>query len=216
VVTADLGSPGRKRRFLQLRLRTLFVGMGVTAIWLGWYVNSATRQREAVRPVLARGGIIEYDYQYDAVRGWRVPTGKPSRPVWLQRLLGDDYFHDVVTVGMDVDQSGHDLVPTDDDLTHLEGLHELRFLYLGGGRITDDGLELLKNLTGLRMLILWGNPITGEGLKHLCQLKKLRHLDLGNTSVTDDHLIHLKHLTGLERIDLWTIHSFLVHFLCML
>lgn len=115
MVTADLGSAARKRRFLQFRLRTLIVGTGVIAIWLGWYVNSATRQREAVRPDLARGGTIEYDYQYDAVRGWRVPTGKPSRPVWLQRLLGDDYFHDVVTVGMDVDQSDHDVVPTDDD-----------------------------------------------------------------------------------------------------
>ncbi len=202
MVTADLGGPRRKRRWVKFSLRSFFVGVGVVAVWLGWCVNSATRQQQAVRAILARNGTIEYDYQYDADRHRRLPQGKPSYPDWLQRLLGDDYFHDVVMVGLDVDEAGHGVEPTDADLVHLKGLRHLKLLYLDGGHITDDGLKHLQNLTELRMLVLGINPIKGEGLKHLSRLRNLQHLDLSRTQVTDDHLISLKNLIGLERIDL--------------
>ena len=177
-------------------------------MWRSWRYgsvvscNSARRQEQAVRAIFAHGGTIEYDYECDATTDRRLPKGKPSRPLWLRRLLGDDYFHDVVMVGMDVDEAGHDLGATDDDLVHLECLRQLRLLYLGGGRITDDGLQHLQNLTELRLLVLWKNPISGEGLKHLGRLRKLRHLDLSKTAVTDDKLTELKNQTHLERIDL--------------
>jgi hypothetical protein len=195
-------TPSRgKRRWVQFSLRTFVVVVGLIAVWLGWLVNSATRQREAVRAILARGGTIAYDYQYDA-RGRRLPNGKPSRPVWLQRILDDNYFHQVVLVGLDVDEVGNGVAPTDEDLVHIERLPKLRFLYLGGGSISDDGLRHLQNLTDLHLLVLWANPISGEGLGHLRHLKKLRHLDLSQTLVTDDKLKCLEFLTGLERIDL--------------
>jgi hypothetical protein len=168
-----------------------------SACGLGWIVHQAREQKLAVQAILARGGMVEYDYQYDAARHRRLPNGKPWRPVWLQKVLGDEYFHSVACAGLDL---GH--VPTDADLVHFAKLRRLKLLYLGGGRITDDGLIALKDLTELRLLILWGNPISGDGLKHLRGLKKLRHLDLANTHVTDSRLVDLRDLTGLERIDL--------------
>jgi internalin A len=168
-----------------------------SACGLGWVVHQAREQRLAVEAILARGGMVEYDYQYDAARNRRLPNGKPWRPVWLQKVLGDEYFHSVACAGLD---EGH--VATDADLVHFAKLRRLKLLYLGGGRITDDGLKELKDLTELRLLILWRNPISGDGLKHLRGLRELRHLDLADTQVTDSRLVELKNMTGLERIDL--------------
>jgi hypothetical protein len=161
-----------------------------SACGLGWVVHQAREQRLAVRAILARGGMVEYDYQYDAARNRRLPMGKPWRPIWLERVLGDEYLHSVVCAGLDGEHAA-----TDADLVHFARLRRLKLLFLGGGRITDDGLKELKDLTDLRLLILWGNPISGDGLKYLRGLKELRHLDLARTRVTDDRLVDLKNLT---------------------
>jgi hypothetical protein len=166
-----------------------------SACGLGWVVSQTREQWLAVRAIVARGGTVGYDYKYDSARNRRLPNGTPWRPVWLQKMLGDEYFHNVVCVGLDE-------VATDADLVHVARLRHLKLLYLGGGRVTDDGLKHLQKLTDLRLLILWGNPISGDGLKYLRGLKKLRHLDLSRTQVTDSQLIGLRNLTGLERIDL--------------
>jgi hypothetical protein len=173
----------------------LLLLVAASASALGWIVHRAREQRLAVRAILARGGVVEYDFQYDAVRDRRLATGRPWEPAWLQQLLGEEYFHNVVCVGLD-------RVARDQDLAHVARLRHVKLLYLGGGRITDNGLKHLEDLTDLRLLILWGNPISGEGLKHLRHLKQLRHLDLQSSKVSDSRLIGLRDLTGLERIDL--------------
>jgi hypothetical protein len=169
----------------------------------GWYLHLVRKQRSAVHAIRARSRIVDYDYRFDAIRERRHPNGKSWCPNWLRQfVVGDDFFHNAVMAGLDVDKSGQRTRPTDADLAHFAGLRHLKLQYLGGGGITDAGLEHLKNLTDLRLLILWGNPISGAGLKHLRSLGKLRHLDLNNSAVSDDQLTHLKYLTGLERIDL--------------
>ncbi len=169
--------------------------IAVSACGLGWVVHRAREERLAVQAILAQGGTVEYDYQYDAATNRRIPQGKTWRPVWLQKALGDEYFHNVVCVGLD-----H--VATDANLVHIARLTHLKLLYLGEGRITDQGLKHLENLTDLRLLIVSGSPISGDGLEHLRRLRKLKHLDLGRTEVTDSRLIGLRNLAGLERIDL--------------
>ena len=171
----------------RISVRALMGLVLVIGVGLGWYIHKTQEQRSAVQAILARNGIVEYDYKYDAAGNRRLPNGKSWSPVWLQKVLGDDNFvHHAAVVGLDMDKAGNRVDPTDADLAHLERLRHIKVLYLGGGRITDDGLGHLKNLTELRMLIAWGNPISGAGLKHLRGLKQLRHLDLSNTAVTDE------------------------------
>ena len=202
-IPGDRQNPPRRRFRVRISLRALMVLVLVIAIGLGWHIHQAREQRLAVQAILARGGIVEYDYRYDAARDRRLPNGKSWCPVWLQNAIGDDnFFHNVGVAGLDFDTSGRSVRPTDADLVHLERLRHLKLLYLHGGSITDNGIEHLKNMTDLRMLVLSGNPISGAGLKHLRDLGNMRHLDLNNTAVTDDQLICLKDLTGLERIDL--------------
>jgi hypothetical protein len=180
----------------RLSIRVMMLLIVLLSCGLGWVVHRARVKRRAVQAILARGGLVEFDYQYDTRRDRRNSRGESWWPEWLRRSLGDEYFHDVVCVGMERN-------PTDADLALLEDLGHVRLLYLGsgGGRITDDGLRHLGKLTDLRMLILWGNPITGDGLEHLRDLKQLRHLDLSSTRIEDDRLSGLRGLTALERID---------------
>ena len=120
-----------------------------SACGLGWIVRSAREQRLAVEAILVRGGMVEYDYKYDHVRNRRLPKGESWRPIWLQRLLGDEYFHSVVCVGLDTSCNA-----TDEDLVQIARLRRLKLLYLGGGRITDNGLAKLEGLTELQLLTL--------------------------------------------------------------
>ncbi len=101
------------------------------ACGLGWVVSQTREQWLAVRAIVTRGDIVEYDYKYDSARNRRLPNGTPWRPVWLQKVLGDDYFHNVVGVSLDD-------VATDADLVHVAQLRHVKLLYLGGGRVTDD------------------------------------------------------------------------------
>ena len=140
-----------RRRWLQFRLRTLIIVIGLTGLWLGWWANSATRQRQAVRAILDLGGSVSYDYQFTPGTLRRVPEAMSPRPQWMQWLLDDNYFHNAVAAGLDE----HRRAITDMDLICFEkGVPHLRALYLGGNRITDAGLEHLKNLKELEYLVL--------------------------------------------------------------
>ena len=122
----ELLSPKSWRHRFRVSVRTMMILVLALGAGLGWIVHRAREQRLAVRAILARGGMVEYDYQYDAVRDRRLPTGRPWEPAWLQQLLGDDYFHTVVCVGLD-------RVAEDADLAHVARLRHVKLLYLGGG-----------------------------------------------------------------------------------
>ena len=199
----SLSPPKRwwKRLPARLSVRALMLLILAAACGLGWIVHRARVQRSAVQAILARGGMVEYDYQFGAAKNRSLSTGTTSWPNWLREVLGDDYFHSVVNAGIDrID--GRGTGATDEDLLLFAKLGRLKYLYLGGGRITDDGLGSLKDLTDLQLLVLWGNPIKGDGLERLRNLTNLKHLDLSSTEVTDHRLIGLKHLIGLERLDI--------------
>ena len=76
---------------------------------------------------------------------------------------------------------------TDKGLANLEGLSELRFLYIGYSSITDQGLTHLKGLKNLEKLgFSHGKAdITDAGLEHLKGLNHLSELRLGAAKVTD-------------------------------
>lgn len=55
----------------------------------------------------------------------------------------------------------------------------------GSSSVTDDGLTHLKRLTQLRTLTLANLDVTEDGLRHLTDLKKLEHLELRRSKVKD-------------------------------
>ena len=166
--------PKPNRRRFQFRLRTLMVFVTLCAIacsWLTTWVRRAERQRKAVEAIRAANGLVKYDYEYDA-DGKAIKSPEPPGPAWLLNMLGVDFFSDVEFVSFFFTDA------TDDDLEHLEGLSDLRELWLAHTQVTDRGLEHLRELTNLQELYLWRTRVTDAGLEHLrglTMLQALRH-----------------------------------------
>ncbi len=179
------GPRANPSRFLQFRLRTLFVLLTAVALWLGWQVRQAERQRRAVQAILDVGGIVEYDFESSAANGWR--------PAWVRRLIGNDLLHDVVSVQFDgarmmVELRRYDL-PTKEQfalaLSHLGDLPALERLELGIMLpLTDADLANVAALAELRELTIYAQQVTDAGLEHLASLRRLEQFHIDSASVT--------------------------------
>jgi internalin A len=90
---------------------------------------------------------------------------------------------------------------TGDGLSHIRELRQLERLVLYGVNMTDDSLSALEGLTELRELSIAGG-VTDAGLKHLAPLTKLRHLDFQEATIAGDGLNHLQRMATLEELNL--------------
>jgi uncharacterized membrane protein len=82
----------------------------------------------------------------------------------------------------------------------------LRWLDLGGTRITDAGLAQLAGFPNLSRLHLERTALTDAGLTALTGLAQLEYLDLYGTAVTDGGLEQLQRLPRLKQLYLWETH----------
>jgi hypothetical protein len=207
-----------KRRWAQFRLMTLFAV--VTALcaalaWLGVRMDHKRRERAAIK---AFGVSPAYDWQ----KGNWTEEERPG-PAWLRRLLGDDFFGDVVlfetSVSVDDESSQHlKALPalkrldlgcskiTDQGAANLAYLRKLTSLDLSDTYVTDDTLAVIARLATLETLNLNGAAITDAGLVHIERLKNLSNLNLARTKVTDAGLVHLRRLPLLSRLSLSATH----------
>jgi hypothetical protein len=196
------GELARFARFFQFRLRTLFVLLGVIALWLGWQVRQAERQQRAVAAIVAAGGVVEYDFESAGTNWWR--------PAWIRRLMGDDFLHDVVAVRFDgarlmVEERRYDR-PTDERfvaaLARLADLPGLERLELGIMLpLQDEDLKHIADLSHLRALIIYALQITDTGLEQLSALRQLQFLNVDYTSVTEEGVERLRRALPECRIE---------------
>jgi len=74
---------------------------------LGWVVNGARVQRDAVAAIRSSGGTVYYNWElnvrnYKYGKTYRVNSkGRPMWPGWLVSRLGPDYFGHVVRVELE-------------------------------------------------------------------------------------------------------------------
>jgi Leucine-rich repeat (LRR) protein len=174
--------PKRKRRWFQYSIRSLLLLTTVLAVWLAVQVNRAHRQKLAVSTIMHAGGKIAYDHEM-LTREHPQPT-EPPGPLWLRRILGDEYFLRPAAVECtDVDS---------EIVEQLGNCPTLRYVTLSGGTIVDEDLSHIARLADLEQLRLEDVAITDAGLKHLFSLKKLKTLALNHTNVTGAGLEQLK------------------------
>lgn len=93
---------------------------------------------------------------------------------------------------------------TDAGVKHLAGLKRLENVHLSNGGLGDGTLEVLSTLPNLKAMSLQGNAFTNEGLAHLVGMEQLESLwvGLGKGEITDAGLVHLEGLTNLKTLDL--------------
>ncbi len=123
-------------------------------------MEHAGKQRAVVEEIENMGGLVWYDYQFDADGIPSTEGQAPPGPAWLRRLLGDDFFVNVTK--LDLTQT--DI--TDAELKHLEALTDLQSLSLGDS-ITNTGLEHLRGLSQLHTLNLRATKITDVAVNDL-------------------------------------------------
>jgi len=157
-------------------------------------MRQAERQRKAVEAIRKEGQVY-YDYEIGEST-WPV-KGKPPVPSWLRKLVGDDFFSDVVAVGPAFPINADDVLSE-----HVSGLTALVRLNLAHAQVTDAGLEHLNGLTRLEHLVLSGTQITDAGLQYLKGLTSLECLCLDRTQIGDIRLEHLEGMTNLVLLDL--------------
>jgi hypothetical protein len=187
----------RKPRRLALSLKMLMVLMLPVAVWLGWVTNKARRQREAVEVIKRYGGAVGYDVHAD---GKPTPGRQPWSPLWLRRLVGDDYFREV-TVYRSAGPWGKSSSSHARVMPYLRDLTGLRILGIGQGQTSDAGLSNIRGLTNLEELYLRdAGELTDAGLANLAGMRRLKILYVAGAKITDASLAHLRGLTGLEEL----------------
>lgn len=114
---------------MRLSTRGLIVVIVLIAVWLGWLVNNAHTQRDAVAALRKAGALVAYNFELSEL-------GVAHWPKWLVNQIGIDYFSAVYEVSLGVDGCDVDMV----HLEHLTQLEELRLILC---RVTDAGLRHL-------------------------------------------------------------------------
>jgi hypothetical protein len=76
---------------MRFSLSTLLLLITIFGVWLGFRTNRARSQRRAVAAIRQAGGIVIYDYED------KSPVLDPN---WAERLVGPDFFHNVVYVDL--------------------------------------------------------------------------------------------------------------------
>ena len=94
----DRTRPGARPWWANIRfsLRVLILVVLTVGGGLGWVVNQARIQRDAVTAIQKAGGVCLYDWDFR--KGAPNPNGTPMAPRWLVDRLGVDYFGHVVSV----------------------------------------------------------------------------------------------------------------------
>lgn len=179
------------QRWFKFRISTMLLLTGILGIWLGVVANRAKDERQGTAAIRDAGGSVKFDYQY-ADDGEFIRNAKPPAPEVIRKAIGEEYFTNVVEAEANTQQF------TNQDLSQLKGLKELRSLRIFETDVTDEGIRSLEALKRLEVVDLRNNDVTDAGLAILGKFTSLKKLLISGTNVTDEGVAHLSELHNLE------------------
>jgi hypothetical protein len=182
-------TPPPRKRLRGLSVRMLMLVVLVVGGWLGWVCYRARVQREAVAAIMAAGGEVYYDWEWDSATLCTKP--RSPCPGSLRRLLGPGFFEEVAVVYFD-------RIANENLLLHIGRLRQVQALGLLNSNVTNAGMAYVGAITTLHVLELEGTEVTDEGVKHLGRLTGLQWVNLRRTRITDAGLATIGRLTNLE------------------
>jgi hypothetical protein len=158
--------------------------------WFAWEMQRARLQREAMEAIVEAGGKAYYDFYpwspLDILFGPLEPPAQPATSAWLRKLLGDDFFCEVVRVHCRGTEFG------DNDARYLKGLTNVECLWLNDTHITDEALGHLQGMTKLQELRLHRTQISDKSIEYLKRITQLESLWVGETKVTEQGISELR------------------------
>lgn len=204
---ADEPNKRAPRRWgLRFSMRSLLIAVTIFCVALGWRLNRARQQREAVKAIKEAGGWVYYDYQtYDPNTAEFDLKAEPWEPEWLRESVGIDFWHDVIGLNMSYHEEGgkrRDNKQSPVNISgHLARLPRLKFLALTKHSVDDAGMQYVSRLKELEALFYWdADGVTDVGARHLASCPRLSYLFLESTDIGDAGLQSLAKLEGLEAL----------------
>lgn len=182
-----------RRQFLRFSVGTLMLIVSVFCVWLGYLVNQANRQQEAVEVIETLNGKLRYDYEYNPASGGFSASPSPV-PEWLRELRLEGLMVTLEYVDL------HGTVLSEDDLKTLSRHSGFRFLDFYGADLAESALQAISRLSQLEYLNLSGTSVTDTSLSFLKQLDSLKRLRLARTSIGDSTLENVSNLLLLEEL----------------
>jgi hypothetical protein len=199
------------RRWFRFSLRTFLVFVTLFCIWAAWWMHSARRQKQAVDAIREYGGWVYYDYEFDsATRPNRVHSGSPW-PTWVVDAFGVDMLHNVVEVNLvysyDSGKREDGRNASDEIIPHLEGIPNLRRLFLHSTQVTDATMPHIARLRKLEVFFVWdAHELSDKGVQHLAGLKRLRDIHINDSRIGDESLRVFGQLPRIEQLSLQGNH----------
>ena len=184
--------PRSRSTWRRFSLRGLLLLTTLCCLLLGvWSAAVAPYRRQS----LAIAAIADLQGTYTT----EAAEGSPFSRWLVTTMLGDDKFVRLTAVNLERTAA------TDETLTQLSGLRELRTLNLDRTDVTDDGLQALAGLPNLQSLSLRYTKITDAGLSILHSLPQdLREVALTGTRVTDASVPHFEGRSIMDLYLRWT------------
>lgn len=196
-----------KRSLHRFSLRTALLLLTVLTVFyatLGWKVDRARKQREAVNWVAQADGHVTYEYEMEN------GSGSLRAPKWFVNVVGVDLLDNVTGVHLTGAQirALSQLAVLEDltvlnldhtrvsDISPLMPMGKLEALFLTNTDVSD--VAALAGLTKLQWLILNNSKV--RDVTPLAGLTVLQTLDLSHTKVKD--LTPLTAMKKLKRLDL--------------
>jgi hypothetical protein len=144
-------------RYLRISVRGLIVLVLVLGGALGWIVNRAEVQRNAVAAIERAGGSVKYEWEWKD--GRPNPSRTPRWPRWLVDYIGPNYLAHIAEA--ELARGG-----SDDQVLPVGKLKSLETL-LNNTAVSDAGLERLHDNSSLHTLVLSGTKVTDAGVLRL-------------------------------------------------
>lgn len=175
-------------------LRALFFALFILSVWLASCVKSTRDQTRAVDELTKVHARVMYGHQ-EVSPGRFDPLRSSHLPKWLVDTASVDLFQTVVWVDLDSP------AVTDETLSILSLLPQLKVLHVSNTSITDDSLDALVQLPNLEWLTL-NTDLSDASLAHVGKLRSLRVLEISGAEITDVCLKQLYEMRQLERLTL--------------
>ncbi len=185
--------PSRRRTVWLCAAIGLLAVVGMSWGWTAMVRQKMRVQAEAAGQIVAAGGNVYLDYQW---QNGPQPAAQPPQPAWVRWLLGPELFDRVVAVDLSHVQANSVAISC------LPALPYLRELKASSAELNDEDLVTVGRLSGLCRLDLSASSVTDQGVTHLRRLVSLRSLSLAETAVSDQSAAALQCLTGLRQLDL--------------
>src|SRR5262249_10223343 len=146
---------------------------------------------------------------YEFVSGKLTPGQSPWAPIWLRKILGDEFFQRVSQVSLVYDDStgkrfdNGNVGACDAVLRHIAWLPGIKEVMLKETQATDLGMRSIGKMTGLERLFIWdASSVTDAGVAQLKNLKNLKLIHISSSNLTDESLELLSNLPSMEVMSL--------------